>query len=82
LTNVSSQNKEYFNVVNEKVLNNKTGPFSGIIEKEFLKKLIKDQTKQDKKIEIGKADAWCLVIDDNQQNKKIKKYIEWGERQG
>jgi len=82
LTNVSQKNKAFYHVDNDKIIKNKIGAFSGLIEAEFLKNLIKDQTKQDKRIEIKETDAWCLVINGNIEKKKIMEYIEWGEKHG
>jgi len=83
LTNVRQKNKSLFYVDNDKTITkNKSISFSGEIESKFLKNLIKDQTKKDKRIKIEKTDAWCLVVEGEIKNKKLKEYIKWGEKQG
>ncbi len=81
LTNVSKKDNSLSLVENNKTIINNDF-FSGCLESVFLRPLIKDQTKKDKRIQIKKTDAWCLVIDANTKNKKIEKYIKWGEGQG
>ncbi|HOF42664.1 MAG TPA: Eco57I restriction-modification methylase domain-containing protein [Candidatus Moranbacteria bacterium] len=81
LTNVTS-GKNFYNVINDKIIKANIGSFSGQIETEFFKKLIKDQTKQDKRIEIQETDAWCLVINGDFKHKHITDYIKWGESHG
>lgn len=83
LTNVNRKNKSFVYVNNDKMITkHKSESFSGEIESEFLKNLIKDQTKKDKRIEIEETDAWCLVIEGKIENKKLIDYIDWGEKQG
>ncbi len=82
LTKVSQKNRLFASVDNDKIIKAKVGGFLGDIESKFLKCLIKDQTKKDKRIEIKETDAWCLVIDEPIENKKILEYIDWGSRQG
>lgn len=77
-----SRKGETFEIHNNKTLLEKTPAFSGDIEAKFLKKLIKDQTKKNKKIEIKEADAWCLVVNEKIENSKVESYINWGSRQG
>jgi len=57
-------------------------PFNGKIEKKYIAPLIKDISKNDKKIEIVNADAWCLVVKNAEKGDKVFDYIRWGERQG
>lgn len=56
--------------------------FKGKIENKFIVPLIKEIGKEDKKIEISDADAWCLVVKDAKKEDKVFDYIRWGERQG
>ncbi len=81
LTNVNKKDSYLSLIENNKTIENNKY-FSDCFESVFLKPLIKDQTKKDKRIQIEKTDAWCLVIDSNTKNKKIEKYIKWGEEQG
>lgn len=82
LTNATQKNNGFFLVDNDKTLQKKTDFFSGDIETGYLKPLIKDQTKKDKRIQIRKTDAWCLVVDSDIKKKKVESYIKWGEKQG
>lgn len=82
LTQVQQRNKNYTNIVNDKILKTKIGGFNGDIESKYLKALIKDQTKMDKSIEIKSTDAWCLVVDTLLKNEKVAEYIKWGAKQG
>ena len=82
LTKVSQKNKLFASIDNNKIIKARVGGFLGDIESKFLRRLIKDQTKKDKRIEIKETDAWCLVIDETTENKKILEYINWGSKQG
>ena len=82
LTKVRQKNKLFASIDNDKIIKTKLGGFSGDIESKFLKCLIKDQTKKDKRIEIKETDAWCLVIDEPIENGKVLEYIDWGAKQG
>ncbi len=69
-----------------RVLNNNTKsarntPFDGEIEARFLRPLIKDYTKRDKRVQIRGYDSHCLVVEGTPSS-KLKKYIRWGEEQG
>ena len=80
-TFVKEYSNEFYYVFNSN--NNDQGkPFEGFIQKEFVKPLIKDFTKFNKKILIDSFDAYCIVIDPNRLTHEISKYIEWGEKQG
>lgn len=81
LTNVIRQDEHSFLIENDKIIKEKNF-FSGSIESTFLRPLIKDQTKRDKRIQIENTDAWCIVINSETKNKNIDKYIKWGEKQG
>jgi hypothetical protein len=57
------------------------GDFEGDIESIFLRPLVKDATKADRRPEIRRADAHCLVVDDR-PTPALRRYIKWGEAQG
>ena len=38
--------------------------------------------KDEKRIELFEADAWCLVVNGTEKHDKVAEYIRWGERQG
>jgi len=73
-------NKGCFIIYNNAAIG-KNEPYVGEIEEQYLFPLIKDYTKDNKRIEIGGYDAFCIVIGDN-PTPKAKEYIKWGERQG
>lgn len=82
LTDVLQMENSTFRIINDKKLIENSSSFSGEVESKYLKKLIKDQTKKTKKIEIAETDAWCLVVDGKTENCGVEKYIKWGESQG
>lgn len=77
LTDVERINEKIFRVANSCGSNK----FVGEIEEKFLVPLIKDVTKEDKRIQIERHDAYCLVVETSPSS-RLKKYIAWGEEQG
>lgn len=82
LTNVIKKTANYYHVENDSVLKHGVGSFAGDIEAKYLKRLIKDQTKKEKKPVITDTDAWCLVLEGVNRNDKVSDYIKWGVKQG
>ena len=68
-------------VFNDRITANGNTPFEGEIEEKYLLPLIKDYTKNDKRIEIHGYDAYCFVVK-GEPSLRAQKYIEWGEKQG
>ncbi len=68
-------------ILNSNTTSPSSAHFDGEIEAKFLRPLIKDYTKHDKRVEIHGYDSHCLVIEDK-PSIKLKKYIRWGEEQG
>lgn len=81
LTDVTEMPNGNYWVENAAVLEDGTEIFSGEIERAFLRPLIKNYTRQNKSIEIGGFDAYCLVINEN-PSRLLNRYIHWGETQG
>lgn len=68
-------------VTNRHVASDRTAPFEGEIEEEYLVPLIKDLTKTKKTIDIDGYDAHCLVVR-GKPSRALGEYIRWGESQG
>ena len=81
LTKVTKERDGLYHVFNDHTVVPGSVPFDGQIEEKYLVPLIKDYTKNDKRIEIHGHDAYCLVIKE-QPSQLAKKYIKWGEAQG
>ena len=81
LPQVSKAGSGLFYVFNDRTTANGNEPFEGEIEEQYLRPLIKDYTKNDKRIEIHGYDAYCFVVHGN-PSAHAQKYIEWGEEQG
>jgi len=82
LTNIQKYDNEYLIIKNLSREGKKNGSPSFKIKKRYLKPLIKDITKSEKKIIIEKSDAYVLNIDTEKLDNEIKKYIKWGEKVG
>jgi hypothetical protein len=80
LTDVTPTNAGKCLVVNDRCAGDGK-PFEGEIESKYLRPLVKDVTKTEKRIEITQHDAYCLVVD-QPPSPLLKRYITWGERQG
>lgn len=81
LTNVSISSKGLRHVFNNATTSPAGEPFDGEIEEEYLRPLIKDYTKSDKRVEVHGYDAYCLVIE-GRPSPRLQKYIKWGQAQG
>ncbi len=81
LTKVKKVRNGLYHVFNDRIATHNGAPFDGEIEEEYLVPLIKDYTKNDKRIEIHGYDAYCLVIKGH-LSQRVKKYIKWGEERG
>ena len=68
-------------VKNPHVTSSNNFPFEGHIENKFLVPLIKDYTRDHRKIEVEGYDAYCLVIK-GAPSPNVIEYIKWGEAQG
>nr|MBC8499007.1 Eco57I restriction-modification methylase domain-containing protein [Candidatus Atribacteria bacterium] len=82
LTDVQEFDDEYFIIRNLSKEGKEDGSPLFKIKRQFLKLLVKDITKTEKKIIIEKADAWVLNIDTENVDNETKKYIKWGEKVG
>lgn len=82
LSQVKKVNKEYSEVINDSKegVDNDRPRF--LIKNTYLKPLVKDLLKEDKRLEINKTDAWVLCITDAPKDidSKTKEYIKWGEK--
>ena len=81
LTEVRSASGGCVHISNNNTAAEEGEPFSGALEKRYLVPLIKDYTKQDKRIETHGHDAYCLVVQDK-PSRQLAEYIRWGEKQG
>ena len=81
LTQASKIGKGLFYVSNNRTTTKGNKPFEGEIEGKYLRPLIKDYTKNDKRIEIHGYDTHCFVVTD-EPSIRAQRYIEWGEEQG
>ncbi len=81
LRQVTHGSKTCYRIRNDSVISPNREQFSGEIEKEYLVPLVKDATKDDKRIEINGYDAYCLVVRGT-PSRKLRAYIKWGEQQG
>lgn len=68
-------------IINNSITDTGNSPFDGEIEKKYLVPLIKDYTKQNKRIDIEDYDAYCVVIREK-PGIRLQKYLKWGEKQG
>lgn len=82
LTDVKKIDDTYSEITNTSKEGKESGYPKFRIENKYLKPLIKDVTKDDKRIEIKKSDAWVLNIEDSNPDAETKKYILWGEKVG
>jgi len=82
LTDVQEFDDEYFIIRNLSKEGKEDGSPLFKIKRQFLKLLVKDITKTEKKIIIEKADAWVLNINTENVDNETKKYIKWGEKVG
>lgn len=81
LTDVAESSSQCFLIQNSNVTQRGAQPFEGEIEKKFLVPLVKDFTKNDKRLDIKGFDAHCFVVKD-ELTSRAKEYIRWGEQQG
>jgi len=82
LTDVKKIDDTYSEITNTSIEGKKNGYPKFRIENKYLKSLIKDVTKDNKRIEIKKPDAWVLNIEDSKPDIETTKYILWGEKVG
>ncbi len=81
VTEFSKTADENFFVTNKNKLLNNSKVYEGIIEKDFLIPLVKDELKKERKISIQNHDAYCFVVN-KKPTKNVLNYIHWGEVQG
>lgn len=68
-------------ITNNSGIENPKNIFKGEIEAEFLQPLLKDYTRNSRKILIDGYDSLCLVVK-TKPSKNLDKYIDWGIEQG
>ena len=80
-TQVSKVGPDLSYVFNDRTTTKGNTPFEGEIEEKYLRPLIKNYTKNNKRIEIHGYDTYCFVVTD-EPSSRAQRYIEWGEEQG
>ena len=81
LTDVRPISEELVLVSNARVTHSRSAPFVGELETHYLRPLVKDYTKKDRRIEIHGYDAYCFVAP-GATSVRAREYIQWGESQG
>lgn len=84
LTDAKKINDQYYEITNRSKEGIKYGSPKFLVKNDYLKPLIKDMLKEDKRLEISASDAYILCVTDMPENvdKKTLEYIAWGEKVG